>query len=237
MDVRVLASGSGGNAYTLTEGGSTLLLEAGIRFKDLQRALRFKLSSLDGVLCSHEHADHAKALPHLMKAGVDCYATNGTLQALGLKGHRAKVITPLEPIDIGLWRVLAFPAVHDAVEPVGFVIANASTKLLYLTDSAYCPYRFDGLTHLMIETNFSMEILQRNLEAGRLPAAHMARVIRNHLSLERALGLLKANDLSRVERITLLHMSNSNADEASFCDAVRRATGIPTYAAAERATA
>lgn len=235
MRIRVLASGSGGNAYVLeNDAGRRLLLEAGIRWQDLQRALGFGISRLDACLVSHEHGDHGKAAAKVAAAGVDVYATAGTLGELGLTNHRARVLRPLETATIGDWRVLAFPAVHDAAEPCGFLVATGDSKLLYVTDTAYCAYRFDGLTDVMVEANFSMEILQRNLEAGRLPAAQMARVIRNHLSVERCIELLRANDLSRVAEIHLLHLSNGNSDAADFKRRVERATGRPVRVAEER---
>ena len=63
------------------------------------------------------------------------------------------------------------------------------------------------------------------------------RVIRTHSSLETALKTLRANDLSKVREIHLLHLSSGNAVEVDFKDAVQRATGIPTYIAAERGVA
>lgn len=237
MRIRALASGSGGNAYVLEHDGHQLLLEAGIRYQDLQRALGFGVSHLDACLVSHEHGDHAKAAARVAAAGVDVYATAGTLSEIGLTGHRARALTPMQTYTVAGWRVLAFPAVHDAAEPCGFLIGRGDERLLYVTDTAYCPYRFDGLTRVMVETNFSMEILQRNLEAGRLPAVQMARVIRNHLSVERCVELLRANDLSRVSEIVLLHLSGGNSDEAEFKARVQRATGRPVRVAEERSTA
>ena len=238
MRIRTLASGSGGNAYLLTsEDGATLLLEAGIRYADLQRAIGFGVSRLDACLVSHEHGDHAKAAARVASAGVDVYATGGTREALRLTGHRAHALAPLQPVRVGGWTVLAFPSIHDAAEPCGFLIGRGDHRLLYVTDTAYCPYRFDGLTSVMVEANFSMEILQSNLEAGRLPAVQMARVIRNHLSVERCVDLLKANDLSRVEEVVLLHLSNGNSDAAEFKARVQRATGRPVRVAEERGAA
>lgn len=237
MRIRVLASGSGGNAYVLeNDAGGRLLLEAGIRYADLQKALGYGVSRLDGCLVSHEHGDHGKAAAKVAAAGVNVYATAGTLPAIGVTGHRARALAPLQTVSVGDWRVLAFPAVHDAAEPCGFLVASGDSKLLYVTDTAYCAYRFDGLTHVLVEANFSMEILQRNLESGRLPAVQMARVIRNHLSIERCIELLQANDLSRVAEIHLLHLSNSNADAVEFKRRVERATGRPARVAEERTT-
>jgi len=55
MEIKVLASGSSGNAYFVSDGKTPLLLEAGIPFKEIQRGLNFRLQELVGCLISHEH--------------------------------------------------------------------------------------------------------------------------------------------------------------------------------------
>jgi len=79
-----------------------------------------------------------------------------------------------------------------------------------------------------------MELLKANTLAGSLDRSRYSRTAHNHMSLERLLDLLKANDLSKVERITLLHLSDANSDEQEFKLAVERATGIPVDVAAKR---
>ncbi|HFL1025859.1 MBL fold metallo-hydrolase [Listeria monocytogenes] len=62
-----IASGSKGNAYVISSGRSQLLIECGINFDKIRKALNFDLSAVEGCLISHEHGDHV--------AGVKkCYA-------------------------------------------------------------------------------------------------------------------------------------------------------------------
>jgi len=230
IEVHVLASSSAGCCYRVTDGSTPLLVEAGIPIRRIREGVRFQMSSLAGCLVSHEHGDHARAVRDLLRAGVDVYASSGTLRALGVElDHRARHLAPRRQVRIGTWTVLPFEAVHDAAEPFGFLLASGDEKLLYLTDSAYCRYRFAGLTVLMIECNYSAEILRRNVAAGRIDVARRNRVLRNHMGLERVLELLRANDLARVREIHLLHLSDENSDEAAFKAAVERATGKPVY--------
>lgn len=240
MRIEIIASGSSGNAYALhQEGGAPLLIEAGINYKRLQAALKHRVTRLAGALISHEHGDHAKAARDLMRAGVDVYATAGTFEALGLTGHRAHTLVPLRAEVISEdWTVLPFKAVHDAAEPVGFVIrARDGDRLLYLSDSAYCEPTFEGLTHVMVEANYSESIMHDRVMKGSLDKLVAVRTIRNHMSLERCVQLLNANDLTRVREIHLLHLSDGNSDERAFKETVERATGVPTYVAAAGAVA
>lgn len=230
--VRVLASSSAGNAYWISDGQTPLLIECGIRVQDLRERLRFGLASLGACLLSHEHADHARSARDILRAGVDLYATQGTIDALGLEGHRLRPIRAHQQVRIGTWTVLPFDTVHDAAEPVGFLLASGAAKVLYFSDSAYCRYRFRALTHLMVEANWSGELLDNNVREGVIDETLAARIRRNHMSLERLLQMLAANDLSRVEAIWLLHLSEQNSDEEMFARRVREVTGRPVYVAA-----
>ena len=232
MQIRVLASGSGGNAYLVSDGFTVLLLEAGIPWKQLRQALNFKTSEIAACLLSHEHLDHAKSVSDVMKAGIDVYCSRGTIDALGLSGHRVHTVQPREQFTIGSWSLLAFETVHDANEPVGFLLGNrAGEKLLYATDTAYIHYRFRGLTHIMIECNYAEGILQSNVENGIVSIETKRRVLRSHMSLETLKQMLKANDLSQVQGIWLLHLSDHNSDRERFREEIEELTGKAVYVA------
>lgn len=227
IEVKALASGSSGNCYWISNGNSALLLEAGIKFKDIREGLNFKLSQIAGCLISHEHFDHSKAAKEMMKAGIEIFVSQGTSDALGLCGHRKNIIKALNQFNIGSWTILPFDTTHDAFEPLGFLLANKNgEKLVYITDSAYCPYRFKDLTHILIEANFSSKILQQN---KNLASQTKQWIMRNHMSLETAMNFLKSNDLSKVREIHLLHLSDSNSDAALFKREIQQLSGKPTY--------
>ena len=230
------ASGSAGNLYTATDGDTTVAIEAGLPFRQLQQALDHRVSSLAGALISHCHGDHAKGVRDLMKAGVDCYMSHETMNELGVAGHHRAI--PLRPgygETIGSLQVMPFDVDHDAPGTLGFLVASrAGGRLLYVTDAPYVRYRFKNLSVIAIEANYSIEILRENVESGAIPRAHMHRVLGSHMSIERAIQMLGSNDLRRVQEIHLLHLSDGNSDEADFVDRVARATGKPTYAAPAR---
>lgn len=55
MKLRIIGTGSSGNAYLLERNGHTLLLDAGVKIKQIKAALDFDLTKLDGVLITHNH--------------------------------------------------------------------------------------------------------------------------------------------------------------------------------------
>lgn len=225
MDIQAFASSSSGNCYRVYGARTHLLLDAGLPFREIQRRTNFQISSLAGVLITHEHQDHAKAVKDLVKAGVDCYMSQGTAEALGATGHRVKIVQAGVQFPIGSWTVLPFDVKHDAAEPLGFLLASGDERLLYLTDTAYCRYRFNGLTHLMVECNYATDILDESVAAGTVPVELRGRILRSHMALETLKGLLRANDLSRVEQIMLIHLSDNNSDAARFKREIAALTG------------
>ena len=54
MVLTVLGSSSSGNCYLLTSSsGQTLVLDAGVKFSEVQKSLNYKTDDVVGVLCTH----------------------------------------------------------------------------------------------------------------------------------------------------------------------------------------
>jgi phosphoribosyl 1,2-cyclic phosphodiesterase len=226
IDIKVIASGSAGNCYVIDDGSSRLMLEAGIPWRRIQKALGYSGTSVSGLLVTHEHMDHAHAVKDAMRAGVDVFMSRGTAVALGVNGHRLKAIAPLVQFRVGSWVVLPFDTVHDSAEPLGYLLApDNGGKVLFLTDTAFCQYRFSGVTHLMIECNFCEDIVA----SADIPNAQKDRLLRSHMSIQRVVDFLKKNDLSALQAVWLMHLSDNNSDEERFLQIARQETGVPVF--------
>ena len=226
-----IASGSTGNCYRLENGTDTLILEAGLHIRRIQEGFDFKLSEVAGCLITHEHQDHAKSAGRLMACAVDCYMTRGTADALRLTGHRLHIVEPGKQFTVGPFSVVPFAAEHDAAEPVGFLIAAGEEKLLFVTDSYFIRQKFRGLTKIAIECNYDSDIMAANVDAGLYPVAARDRVYGAHMSLATCEEFLQAQDLSKVEAIYLLHLSDANSDAVEFKKQIEEATGNPVHIA------
>lgn len=225
MEIQIIASSSMGNCYQVDD----LLVEAGVSIRQIREALKYRLSDITGCLITHEHGDHAKGAKDLLKAGVDVYCSRGTAEALKLSGHRLHVVRAWEQFRLGDWSIKPFDLVHDTAEPFGFLLMKGCAKILFVTDTAYIKYRFEGLTHIMLAIDFDSEIMKANLACGSLPAEMAKRTMRNHMHLSTALDFFRANDMSKVQEIHLLHLSDGNSDEAKFKAEVEKITGRPIY--------
>ena len=228
MKIEVIASGSAGNCYKVSNKDTTLLIECGIPYKKIQEALNFKTTDIDGVLVSHEHGDHSKACKDLIKAGVNLYMTKGTKEALKLDSHRIKSFKNFGDsyfdVDIGSFKIKPFKTVHDAKEPVGFVIYDslAIEELVFITDTQYSIYSFSP-DYFMLEVNYVREAINKN---DSLHPDLRARIKENHMSLDTAINLLERSDLSRLKKIYVMHLSDANSDSKVIKEKLQELTGV-----------
>jgi len=98
---------------------------------------------------------------------------------------------------------------------------------MYANDTNYIPYRFKGLTHVMLGVNYDKEILIDNITYGYINPEVGKRVLQNHMSLSTAQGFFRANDMSQVREIYLLHLSDPNSDAEKFKREIQAITGRP----------
>ena len=228
LDIAVYASGSSGNCYTVSDGETVVMLDCGLPFRRIERLTGFLLPK--AVFVTHEHKDHSKAAQDFMRRGVDAYMTVGTAAALGIEAqHRLHILNPMEQTTVGRITVSAFPTQHDAREPCGFLLDDGDDRVLYATDTYYIKYQFPGVTKMLIEANHSYKILEENVGAHILNESLAERLIKSHFSIENVLAFLKANDLSELKEIWLIHLSDGNADAGKFARMVEAETGKPVY--------
>lgn len=231
MKIKVLGSSSAGNCYLLEGEKETLIVECGVDTRSIIKGLNFNLSNVVGCLLSHEHKDHSKYINSLIKKGIDIYSSPGTFEALQIdkiKNHRVKYVFSEKAIRIGSFTVLPFGVQHDAAEPLGFLIQHSEMgKLLFITDSYYCKYSFNNLDHVLIECNYSNEILEQR----DMPKSLKTRIIKSHFELGNVKDFLRAIDLSAVKNIMLIHLSDGNSNAAQFEEDIEKLTGKPVYVA------
>ena len=113
MTFTSLASSSRGNAYVVSDGETTLLLECGLSFKELQKRLGYGVAGITACLVSHEHQDHAKAAAQLLKSGVPVYMSEGTAAAHKDAMDAAHLIKAGDVLRFGHLTVVPFRTFHN----------------------------------------------------------------------------------------------------------------------------
>ncbi len=111
----------------------------------------------------------------------------------------------------------------------GSVHSTLGYKVLYVTDTKYLKYKFNGITHMMLEVNYIYEQIQENIKNGSVHSTLANRIMESHFSLEHAIGMLKANDLTRLEEIHLIHLSSQNSNAKYIKSEIQKVTGAPVY--------
>lgn len=230
VKITTFGSSSAGNSYLLKAGDSTLLLEAGIQPKNM----KIDWGNVDALLITHEHMDHSKYAKEYLKRGAfSIYCTQGTADHLkGVVNYRVMTCEYLQQFTVKGWSIIPFKVEHDVAEPAGFLIQTPSgKKVLFATDTYYIRYKFKGVTHFLIECNYSMDILMDNVEQGFIDKGQYKRILKSHFELNNLIQFFEANDLSKAEEIHLIHLSDRNSNEEQFIKEIEKTTGIPTYIA------
>lgn len=231
MVLKVLGSSSQGNCYILENRDEALIIEAGVRFIEVKKALGFDIRKVSGCLITHQHNDHAKYIKAMVESGFPTLALEEVWTAKGVTGSRAYCIERGKGYRFGRFKVLPFDACHD-VPCVGYLIDHPETgRIMFLTDSCMCEYVFPGLNQVMIECNYSDAKLVEAINAGRTLPSQRERLMTSHMELNTCKGFLCANDLTNVANIVLLHLSDNNSDEKNFVSEIERQTGKVVYAA------
>ena len=230
MQLKILGTGSSGNCYILENENEALIIELGLSFSKIKQALNFDLSKVIGVLVTHEHGDHAgaggKGIKDALSNGIKVYSSAGTFRAFDIKHHNANIIQAKKSFQIGNFKILPFDVHHDVNEPLGFLIDHEETgRVLFVTDTTYIDHTFSNLNNIIIEANYCEEIIRERLGDTWQNKSLKDRIIQSHMSLDTCRKTLLANDLSQVQKIVLIHLSDSNSDENKFKEVITDATG------------
>ncbi len=243
FSVCVLGSGSRGNALFVSDGRTSLLIDAGLSARETIRRLETRgldFAGVDALLITHEHRDHLQGAERLVRRRrMPVYLTAGTWKAApGLHDlPEAMLVACGVPLRIGTLTVEAFSVSHDACEPVGFTITAAAgrigiaTDLGSVTDSVREHLR--GCRLLVLEANHDPGMLQE----GPYPAFLKQRIAgaRGHLANGETGRLLAALLHPGLEQVILAHLSETNnTPERALAGVAPFLEGLPVGLAAAR---
>lgn len=229
-----IASGSSGNCIYVGSEATHLLVDIGISGKRTESGLHslgVTGADLDGILITHEHADHVSGLGVMArKYGVPIYATSGTIRAILKCGSLGKIEKSLfhevkadEKMVIKDLTINPMRISHDAAEPVAYRIGYGNKRVGICTDlGVYNDYTVEclkGMDALLIEANHDVNMLQ----VGPYPYYLKQRILgeRGHLSNENSGRLLSRILHEKLQAIILGHLSKENNLPELAYEAVR----------------
>ncbi|MDR7452704.1 MAG: MBL fold metallo-hydrolase [Armatimonadota bacterium] len=217
MKIRVLRSGSSGNAVWIASGGSAVLIDAGLAAEALLRVLSETADEtpLQAILLTHEHDDHARGAASLARTlEIPVLANEGTIRAAGalLAGAQVERFSTSRPFRVGGLTVEAFPVPHDAAEPVGFVLSGNAAQACVVTDLGEATdevrERAAEADALLVEANYDLALLGVSPYPWFLKNRILSPV--GHLSNDAAARVALAAAAGRARTVALLHLSDIN---------------------------
>lgn len=224
MRLTVLGSSSASNGYVIQSKTEAIVIEAGVGLVTAKKALGFNTSKVAACLITHQHGDHAKYAVEYSRA-FPVFAPTDVISNKNLKG--AIEVVPLVKYQAGRFTILPFPAHHD-VPCVGYVISHPDMgNLMFLTDSFMCEYSFKGLSHIMLECNYTDRALEYAIENGQTQLWERRRLMTTHMELQTTKRVLLNQDLAVVNTITLIHMSERNGDQKEITAELAGISGKP----------
>jgi phosphoribosyl 1,2-cyclic phosphodiesterase len=143
-----------------------------------------------------------------------------------LEHHRTHILNHGVRYKVGSFFILPFDVRHDCAQPFGFVIQHPDCgNVLFATDSYYMPFKIASLSNIIAEVNYDIDILNDNVLNGRIPQVVRKRVLESHMELGTFKEFLSVNDLSKVNNIVLIHLSDGNSHARKFKQEIEDLTG------------
>lgn len=232
MKLSVLNSDSSGNGYILeSDSEECLILEAGVKFKEYKKRLNFKLNAVRACVVSHAHKDHSKSVPDFVNAGIPVLADESVFDSFGINSPGCIIAKHQHEYKFGDFFVKPFSVEHD-VPTFGFLLKHPEMgKVVFITDTGEIGYSFKKLNNIIVEANFSDEIIEQNVMNGTIHPIHEQRVRMSHMSIQKCMDWLSAIDLSLVNNIVLVHLSDQNSDADLFKKTVENRFGKNVFIA------
>lgn len=205
--LKVIGTGSRGNAYVLTCGGQHLFIEAGLPAKHILSAIDFKVGNVIACLVSHSHGDHFGYSEQLKRYRIPILGpcTNPKLEPK----HRYK---------LGAFEVVPLSVPHGDCECYAYVIDHEDCgRIVFATDLSDFPYIIPDVNHILIEANYSEKVLFDVVMDGEEVQSSSER----HLEIDKCVEIVKRHDNAFLNNVVLLHLSDQLSNALQFKDNIQ----------------
>ena len=217
-------SGSSGNCYVLLADTGTLMIDSGIGVRAVKKYARdygIRLQDINGILVTHDHADHVKSVGAISNEySVPVYATAAVHEGIA-KNYcvRKKIeeankvkITSGETFRVGDFNITPFDVPHDSCGNVGYRIEYEGTVFCLMTDIGHVTddirKNITLADYLVIEANHDVDMLRQ----GPYPEYLKERVAgpHGHLSNEDCANAVRDNASEKLKHVWFCHLSEEN---------------------------
>lgn len=217
-------SGSSGNCYYINANGYGLLIDEGIgirKFKKYFRDYGLSFGDIKGILVTHDHADHVRAVGAVsIEFHLPVYALKDVY--MGMNRNRfvrkkvpaplSNTIAPEETFKLGPFEITPFQVPHDSADNCGYSIKIDDAYFCLMTDVGHVTetmkQHLSKAHYIVVESNYDANML----ETGRYPR-HLKDRIRNgtgHMDNADTAKLLAEHLSPEARHIWLCHLSEEN---------------------------
>lgn len=200
MVLKVLGSGSSGNTYLLENETECLVIEAGLPFMEVKKAIDFQTRKIVGVIAGHAHLDHSGRLGDYDGSGIPIFRPYEKFE---------------KTVAYGNFKIYPFELLHN-VPCYGFYITHPDMGILvYASDTEYIKWKFANVNHFLVECNYDMKYVDRSLP-------NYSHILSGHLSLDTCKEFLRVNNSTNIRNVVLCHLSSSNSDSNEFREEISK---------------
>lgn len=218
-----LASGSSGNCYYLGTDTYGILIDAGIGIRTIKKVFKeynISFDSIIGILITHDHADHIKAVGVLgEKYGIPVYSTpevhKGINKSYCMTEKLSSSVRHIQkevPFQLKNFHITCFEVPHDGTDNVGYCIEVGGKVFSFLTDLGHitptAASYIQKTNYLILEANYDVEMLKM----GPYPAYLKERIAgpNGHMCNEDTAIFLAENLHENLKFVALCHLSKEN---------------------------
>ena len=215
----MLSSGSKGNSIYISDGSTSILVDAGLSGIEIERRMKSKElfpEKLDAIVVSHEHADHIHGVGVLSRRyRIPVYISRKTFKAASPFIGEICEYNKFECGEMFTINNLSFHPFsisHDAEDTAGFTVSNNSTKIGIATDlgiaTTMVKEHLKKCSVLILEANHDPDMLANGPYPWPLKQRIKSRT--GHLSNEQSKALLQEIQHDGLEHVILSHLSETN---------------------------
>lgn len=215
-----LYSGSSGNSIYIASDFGSILIDAGLAGKSIEKALvsiNADPNKIDGIFVTHEHIDHVKGVGVLSRRyNIPIFANELTWRSMeksiGKIKEENKRIIGKDSVNIKDMNISNYSIPHDAADPVGYSICCGNRKVSIATDLGYFSKEVEegikGSDLVLLESNHDVEMLK----FGPYPYPLKRRILSNvgHLSNYDCGKAIVSMIKNNCKNVVLGHLSKTN---------------------------
>jgi phosphoribosyl 1,2-cyclic phosphodiesterase len=231
LAVCTLASGSKGNATYISDGRTSILIDAGLSGREIQRRLTSRgldPAKLTAIIVSHEHGDHTRGVGIMSRRfKLPVYINQNTRSASAEIGkpHEIRGFECGTTFNIRDLAIHPFSISHDAEDPAGFTVGSNGTRMAIATDMGIATAMVkEHLKHcalLILEANHDPQMLETGPYPWPLKQRIQSRT--GHLSNADSRKLLHELQHEKLQHVILAHLSEINNTPHKALEEVSRA--------------